>query len=283
MFFININKILVFFRIKDWIHVLGLVVLGFVCGSGWNIEFGAFILSLLIGSLHLAYGYSLNDCFDININYKFLKGKDLFPFKKAIILSLSALMINCLVCLLFFTKGLILVGLGAVLGWIYSAPPTRLKNVPVLGLFCNSMAFSVLFLMGYCVNKNFDTTSLAWTFFIFFLFLPIQLIHELNDMEEDKLKKISTTACRYGIKITLNLILFSFLILIGWALFLNYLLGTSIYLFFITIIFSILMFWSLLKRSINNRTHIKTFKLKLHARYLIILYGVGILFVLYNR
>ncbi len=277
---ININKYLIFFRIKDWVHVLGLVVLGFVCGSGWKIEFGIFILSLLIGSLHLAYGYSLNNCFDINVNYRFLKDKDIFSFKRAMLLSHYILVINCLICLFFFKRGLALVISGAVLAWIYSAPPTRLKNVPVLGLFCNSMAFGVLFLMGYCINDKLDIRSIVWTFFILILFLPVQLIHELNDIKDDRLKKINTTVSKYGVKGTLDLISFFLLILIGWALLLNYLSVTSIYLFFLTIIFSISMSCFLFKRTSKGGTYIETFKLKLQARYLVILFGIGMFFIL---
>jgi 4-hydroxybenzoate polyprenyltransferase len=266
-----------FFRVSDWIHVLGLTLLGFIFASGSDIVFRNLFLSLLISSLYLAFGYSLNDYFDIYARHRGANDTPLpVPFKKALILSLLALILNCFISLSFSIYIFWLVIAGATLAWLYSATPLRLKERPFWELICNSLGFSILFLVGFASAGAIDVQAILMTIFIFLLFLPLQLIHELNDLRQDCSKGINTTAVKFGIIISFNLIFLFLALLIGYTFILHYLLKTA-RLFWLTILFCAALAFILLRRLDRHSRRLDTRRLKLDVRYICIVYGLGVL------
>lgn len=274
------NKYLQFFRVFDWAHVLGLTILGFVYASRIKINISYLIIALLISSLYLAHGYSLNEYFDVYVYKKKNKKNyldNLMPFKTAIVSSYIVLLLNSLVSLYFSRPIFVLVLIGAFLAWLYSAPPLRLKGNSFWGLFSNSLGFSILFLLGYGSAKSIDIQAILVTSFIFFLFLPIQLIHELNDLEDDALNDIKTFAVRRGVRGTLNLTTFFLIVLMCWSYILWYFFLMPPTVFLMTILFSLALIFYLFRRFDKLSNRLNTYKFKINARYICIIYGIAIL------
>ncbi|MFD2081665.1 chlorophyll synthase [Actinopolymorpha cephalotaxi] len=97
---------------------------------------------------------------------------------------------------LIFTLGLAGV---LALGWIYSAPPVRLKGRPVWDVGCNALAVGVLGPMGgWCLTRPVweYPVSLAITGFLTAaaLYLPTVVI----DVDADRAAGVRTTAVRFG-------------------------------------------------------------------------------------
>jgi len=276
-----------FFRVFDWVHVLGLTMLGFIFASGTNINPFRFIIALLISALYLAHGYSLNECFDVIIKHKpnrrNLFSESLIPFRVTMISSYVVLFLNGGISFLFSKHIFVLVLMGAVFAWLYSVPPLRLKEKPFLGILCNSLGFSVLFLIGFSSVKTIDAQAILMTVFIFLLFLPIQLIHEINDLEDDKTEGIDTIAVKFGVRTTFYLITLFLIILIGYAYILYHLLNIMIYFLLITTFFSLALTLYLFRRFDRHSGKLNTQRLKINVRYLCIIYGMGILLSFKNR
>ncbi|MGW0232367.1 prenyltransferase [Actinopolymorpha singaporensis] len=100
---------------------------------------------------------------------------------------------------LIFTAGMAGV---LVLGWIYSAPPVRLKGRPVWDVGCNALALGVLGPMGgWALTRSVGEypVSLAITglFAGAALYLPTLAI----DVDADRAAGIRTTAVRFGLTV----------------------------------------------------------------------------------
>lgn len=253
-------------RIKDWAHLLGLTILGYIYASGGSIDFIPLSQGILIGALYLAYGYSLNEYFDrYTTNPLFLPGIALLF---AILLAYS----------LHWQTALIVI-FGAIAGFIYSARPFRAKEKRLWGLFCNAFCFAPLFLIGYSTIKNLDLEAILMAVFIWLIFLPIDLIHQLNDYSQDKEDKIKTCAVSLGIKKTIFLAVMALLFTLLWAFFLSRCSKITSLFFFITLFFLSGVLFYLLYRFVKYGNDINGYKIKLRLRYLLIAYGVSLVII----
>jgi 4-hydroxybenzoate polyprenyltransferase len=273
---------LIFFRVFDWVHILGLAILGYVYASGNEIVLNSSILIVFISALYLAHGYSLNECFD-NKCMSEVKIRDgqYIPFKKAILLSYIVLVMNIIFSFIYSLQITLLVIFGGLVAFLYSASPVRLKKIPFMGLFCNSLCFVPLFLIGYAIDRDLDLAAFLMAVFIFILFLPIDLVHQLNDFQEDEPQNLRTTAKVLGVKKTIILIGVSLIALSGWTLFLYKVKKISYFPFILTLFFSIVIIIYLLKKIIKYGTDIGKYKIKLNMRYLFIVYGLGLFTTFY--
>jgi 4-hydroxybenzoate polyprenyltransferase len=177
---------------------------------------------------------------------------------------------------------MLLVIFGGLIGFLYSAYPLRLKEIPFLGLICNSLCFTPLFIIGYLSIKSLDLKALLMTVFIFILLLPIDLIHQLNDAQVDKSKNFRTTAIACGIKKTIGLIIISLFFLNSWLLIISRYLKISHFFLFLTFCFSLWVIIYLIKKFYNYGNDISKYKIKLKLRYLFIIYGIGLLIGFYS-
>lgn len=185
MSFVIINPlrlILIFIRIKDWLHILGLAVLGAVFYYNSAIKPYHLLPGLLVSSLYLAHGFSLNNFFDVTIDQSI--GKRFLPLnpifhKRFLVISYALLFINCLISLQISQMVFWLVITGSALGVIYSAPPLRLKRHTFLNIALNSLGFSIIFLIGFFSASNDATLSvlmMSILFVLFFIPIPINTI-----------------------------------------------------------------------------------------------------------
>ena len=211
----NTLSLFAFFRTKDWLHILGLIFLGHA--YSWdNGPFFRLSLALLIGGLYLAHGYTLNDIHDGQIKISISRAA-------AFSLSLLALFFCLVLSRLISISTLFIVAAGHLSGFLYSAPPLRLKNKLWLDLIFNSLALSPLFLLGSAINNEPSLTIWAVFGLIFLYFIPIQLIHQIQDKAIDITSGQKNTFQILGIEktkniISITLILYAFTNLFLWKL-----------------------------------------------------------------
>jgi 4-hydroxybenzoate polyprenyltransferase len=172
------KRILVFYRVKEWVHMLGLVVLGYAYSqhSAGLLKLGA---TLAVGSFCLASGYSINDIYDHQVKIK-------ISHRSAMQLSLTALILSLVISWFISVPVFFITAIGHLSGMLYSARPFRFKNKLWLDLIFNSLPLANLFLIGYLPYSPLTIKPLAiFTLFLLY-FLPIQLIHEIQDQKIDQ-------------------------------------------------------------------------------------------------
>lgn len=183
-------------RIKDWLHVLGLPLLGILFASKERVFTFGSVLVFIVAALYCAHGYSVNNYFDLRYNRELPKRK----FYALLGFSYSLFILNCAIS--YYCGGpaaLSLVITGAITGFLYSAPPLRLKRSILFNLVLNSFGFALLFLIGFAaVRRQITSVSLAFTFFFGLLFIPLQLVHQISHSKEDALQGIPTLYNTHG-------------------------------------------------------------------------------------
>lgn len=174
------------FRIKDWFYITGLAYLGYFSGFG-SFLLVDFIYLSLIAILYIAHGYSLNNYFDLKINPPYSNPKTHFDIdlKAVLIISLVLGLLSIVLSLCYSASIFILVMLGSLISFLYSSRFTRLKRIPAWNIILNSSGFTVLFLIGYFINKPFSAAVLYLSVYIWIGIIPSQLIHLVahNDLE----------------------------------------------------------------------------------------------------
>lgn len=258
--------------------MLGLPVLGYFYASRATVFSDTFLAGLIVASLYLAHGYSINQCFDNRVdNSVEMPGDYSIPLNNAILLSSLIFIANLTFTLAYSIRMMPLAAFGGLIAFLYSAPPLRLKKIPFLGLFCNSLCFTPLFLIGYISVRALDLNAILKATFIFILFLPIDLIHQLNDADQDQAKGFKTTVLALGVKNAIGLMTISFLLLNAWLLVISRYMKISYFCSFATLFLSILITFYLIIKFYRYGYDISKYKIKLTTRYLFIIYGIGLL------
>jgi 4-hydroxybenzoate polyprenyltransferase len=275
------------FRIHDWVHVLGLPFLGLVYAQLDMHDFSFIsaptLLCFIASSLYMAHGYAFNESMDTIVRVEdsehALKVRENISFKTALLLSYVPLLINLILAVFFLKAILPFIAAGWLFSYLYSGRRFRFKSIVFLDLVVNAAGFSILFLIGYCSLKMQSKDSLMIAALFFFLFMPLQMVHEMTHLEQDKIDKTYTTAVRYGIAGSSVLFLISLFIFMLWSLLLWHLQILSSYVFLISLAFSIYMFL-ISKKVFQSQDYMRIQDLRIHARVSAILYGVGMFFVL---
>lgn len=280
-----IRSFFTFIRIKNWLHILGLTILGITFYSSSGLFTNNSLLGLIVSSLYLAHGFSLNNYFDITIDQYI--GKRYFPSdqisrKKFLTISYALFLINCVISSRISSIVLYLVIIGSIIGLIYSAPPFRLKRKTFLNMLLNSLGFSLIFLIGFTsVSKSITPSALMMTILFALIFIPLQIIHQISHSEADKIEKIQTIYNQYGFKITNYFFNASLILLLLWSLFIGTLYNKYIYIFYPTFLFCLSLFYFMqrTKKSIKFFPASAT-KIRLLFRIICMLYGTVIFFIL---
>jgi 4-hydroxybenzoate polyprenyltransferase len=266
-------------RFRDWSVQNGVFLLGAFFADSFLAHPLDFILaSLALSCLCLAYGYSLNEFFDVlkpQVDEASAKALHRFIY----ILLTGALLVAWFISILAFCT----VALIGITVWLHSSPPFRLKK----GLFCrfflNSLGFGLFFLAGAALDNRLSPAELAMGVFIFGLYLPLELIHVLAHMESDRSSNLPTFALVHGERKTVYL---AILILAGLITYL----GVLWWLRFATIgiaAWSILTLCALLIALVAFYKRANRYepyrKLRQQAKVICALYGVGLLVILGAR
>lgn len=269
----SLKEIILFYRVKDWLHLLGLVVLGYAYSQS-SVNALQVIAGFVVGSLYLSHGYSLNDICDNQL-------KTAISSKKALFLSVMVLILCLILSSLISLKVLFIVIVGHLGGMFYSAPPFRFKNKFLLDLVFNALSLAPLFLLGYAINGILVFKPLAVFFLFFVYFIPIQLVHQMQDCAIDIEYKHSNTFQILGIKKTkyliyATLLAYTLLSLLLWrSMILNMVASLA------SIIFAIALF-CYVHLAVKSQGKISR-NLKLDTRYVSILYGVAMVLSFYSK
>jgi 4-hydroxybenzoate polyprenyltransferase len=272
----SIKQYLSLFRANEWFHVLGLSFLGLIYASAGRLPLCTLLLCLAVSALYLAHGYAINEIFDSRSP----GSKNKPGFIPALILAFSAFLFNLFFASLLAVQTVILVILGMLLSYLYSGYPLRLKEVPVVELVLNAAGFCLLFLIGYSAIKPLTPEASAIGSLFFILFFPLQLIHELGHLENDKEHRIHTTVAKFGIKKSVYFIVYSLVFLPLWAAVICRQAKIPFSLFLLSAVYSGILIRRAYSCLSTGNFSLTGNKLRIYARYLTVLYGAGIMLIL---
>lgn len=200
----NLNSYLKLLRVKDWRGYFLLGIFGFLISKGFLFPLSHIILFFLIGFLLLAFGFSVNDCFDIKEDScqkeKEIIVKREINFKKSLFFSISLGILALILSAFFGIKVFIFSLISALIGFFYSAPPLRFKSKPFLDLISHGFFAGVLiFFFPLIVFKvNLDLIHYLIALPVFYLSIIAELRNHLEDFLSDKLAGLKTTVCFFG-------------------------------------------------------------------------------------
>jgi len=175
---------------------------------------GAFALSDLglmgLLSLMAAGGYYLNQVYDIdgdsfNNKLGFIEREIISAKTMHLLFILLSVVTIGLSYLYSFTTFVIFVQL-FLLSYLYSAPPFRLKDRPISGLFANAYAFGIvvpLAIMPDLGNHNNGLLGRENPFYFFFAVAAIYLLTTIPDRRGDRLVGKKTIAVVLGPRLTI--------------------------------------------------------------------------------
>lgn len=177
------------------------------------IGLGLFMLSMFLTA---GFGYWINDWFDIKLDKmakktNYLFGKSiLFKITGATLLALSGIFFWFSTAPSWYaTIGFFLFHFFLIL---YSIPPFRLKNNPILGPICDIHYGHVLVVFVPVLYLHSDLTGLDWSCIALVYSLCFIkgarniLLHQLDDRKGDKLVKLNSFPNQFGALFTLRII-----------------------------------------------------------------------------
>jgi len=164
----------------------------------------------------------VNDIYDIDSDTKnprknnFWLGTalDRKNIKKATLASLVGFVITLLAGLFTLNlENIIWLSIGLIFGFIYSVPPIRLKERPVIGLPSYAVGFLSAYFMGFSFNGSFfEAGWKPWVLSL--LVVALGCIAFLADYSADLLAKQKTIATRLGRRLTSVIAQFSYIIVL---------------------------------------------------------------------
>ncbi len=224
-----------FYRIKDWPHLLGLILLGYAA-AGERTHYGPLLAALIAGFFYLAHGYSINDIYDRQVRIAVDR-------KQALLLSLAPLVFCLIIAGLISPGALLAAALGHISGMFYSVRPFRFKNKVLFDLVFNGLSLTPLFLLGYAAAHTPDARAFGFFFLFFLYFIPVQLVHEIQDSAADQADLQSNTLQALGPQKTAALIRAASVLYALWALRLWETRSLGPVSFFLTVVFAAVLFF----------------------------------------
>lgn len=206
-----------FYRVKDWIKNLGVPIIGFLITSQINTNL---FLIIFATSLILSYAYSINNLFDFLIdgekNYIYYLSKKKISKRKLMLLCFLPFLLFFLIYFYLPTWSSILGFFCFLLSSLYSFPKVRLKNYWLPSLLVNSLGLGILlFLFGFFFGNTKITVDSIIFMVIFFLHvLSLDIIHKIAHRKMDKKFGIKTFPQIFGIRKSLQCIIYLQLIVI---------------------------------------------------------------------
>jgi 4-hydroxybenzoate polyprenyltransferase len=205
---VGLDFLLKFYRVPDWIKVLGLVLIP--C-----LFFKALITDTLklifITSLLLAYAFSINDFFDFKCRGEKNLVGEIYKERKNISVLLLLIPSFMLICFSAVTFPTFLFRIFFILDFLifsfYSIPPFRLRDRKIIDVLSNSLMFPLILLYSYFYfTVSLSLFILLLFLSLFFYFLVSEIIHEIAHSKKDRLTGRITTAAWLGRKHSIKLI-----------------------------------------------------------------------------
>lgn len=216
------------FRVHNWRAYAGMAALGLVQNLGSlalqnNIsEVLKFIITV---AFYLAFSFSINNCFDANcdalqkeklVNNPVARGS--ISFKESLILSLCMAVAGLLLAYLWFRSCFLPYFSLVLLAGTYSAPPLRLKSIPLVDLISHGLFFgALLYFYGHIVaSGNLSYEAILIGMLIFIYSATLELRNHIEDIQTDLSSGTRTTACWLGYEKSRRLL--EALLLLHWLL-----------------------------------------------------------------
>ena len=193
-------------RIRDWRAYFLIALFGFLFSKGFLFPLKEIIIFWTIVFLLLAFGFSVNDCFDTKEDKYHLEKENLLVTKKisfpqGLVFSVSLGILGLALSSFFGLRVFLFCLLAFLLGFFYSAPPIRFKGRPFLdlishGLFAGALIF---FFPVLIFDKNLNFLHYLISFSFFYLSAMAELRNHLEDYKTDKKAGLKTvvTILRY--------------------------------------------------------------------------------------
>lgn len=218
-----LKSLLQIFRLKDWWNyifppILGIAYLGVLLNQSelkmvW-FKLLMFFISFLFTA---AFGFFLNDIFDIDIDRKVRKINFVRRFSKSTrVLMIIIVVVGSIIPWIYLNHrlGFIIFIFQMILLIVYSSPPIRLKNFPVLSVITDAFYSSflpsiiaVLLFVPVLLNLNHYNYGLSLLLIVmFFRGLRNILIHHIIDSRYDKHINTGNFALKFGIKKSMSII-----------------------------------------------------------------------------
>lgn len=192
-------------RIKDWRAYVLIALFGFLASEGFLSPIKEIIIFWFIILFFLAFGFSINDCFDtkeddLDKNKEKLVISREITFKNGLAFSVFFAVSGLLLTLKFGQKALFFTLITVLLTLFYSAPPFRFKSKPFLdlishGFFAGALIFFLPFLI---FNKSPVFFHYLIAFAVFWISITLEIRNHLEDYKNDKEAGLKTTVCYLG-------------------------------------------------------------------------------------
>lgn len=210
MMFKNLKTIFKLLRVKDWRAYFSLLVFGFIMAEGFLFPLSDIILFFSIGLLFLAFGFSINDFFDVKEDKEKNNNEINFPVqnKKNFLLSIFLGLLGLSLSALFGLKVFLFTLTTELIGFFYSAPPLRMKSRPFLDLISHGLFAGALIFIFPLLIFTPQLTLLHYliAFSIFYLSVMLEMRNHLEDYQSDYRAGLRTTVCFLGYKNSENLL-----------------------------------------------------------------------------
>jgi len=204
---INFKSFLKYYRMKDWRAYFSLGVFGFVVAQGFLSPLLDIAFFFIISVLLLAFGFSVNNFFDVEEDRE--KGETinlLVQNKKNFLFSISPGILALFLSIYFGLNVFLFILVAGLIGFFYSAPPLRMKSKPFLDLISHGFFAGALIFIFPLLIFSPELTLLHYliAFSIFYLSAMLETRNHLEDYQSDLRAGLQTTVCFLGYKNSAN-------------------------------------------------------------------------------
>lgn len=202
---INLKAYFNLLRVKEWRGFFLIALFGFFVAKGFLFPLKEIILFFAMILLLLAFGFSINDCFDTKEDkYKEeiknpIVRKEM-SFKESFLLALLSGVLGLTLSVILGFKVFLLCLAAVLTCFFYSAPPFRLKSRPVVDLISHGLfAGAFIFLLPLVAfQEKLSLIYYLMAFSVFYLSVTLELRNHLEDYKTDKEAGLKTTVCVLG-------------------------------------------------------------------------------------
>ena len=192
-------------RIKDWRGYFLIGTLGFVISKGFLFPIRDIIIFYALSFLLLAFGFSINDCFDTKEDRLDKDKKNPIALKKislrnGLIFSILLAVLGLALSTVFGMKVFLFCLVSILIGFFYSSPPLRMKSRPWFDLVSHGLfAGALLFLIPVLIfSKELTKFHYLIALSIFYFSVILELRNHIEDYEIDKEAGLNTTVVFLG-------------------------------------------------------------------------------------
>jgi len=203
---LNIESLLRLTRADEYLKVLFLVFPLIFLISPQNLFTYKSIVVFLANLFLTAFSYTFNDIEDAEDDYhdtvkrarNTITSKELTKnqsYSFSLLLLFTGLILLYFISPIVFILGLVL----ALIGFLYSWKPVRLKAIPIIDLISHVVFLGALqFLVTYLAFRSLDLLVIPFLMIIIPYSLMNQISGELTDFKVDKTTKINNTVQKFG-------------------------------------------------------------------------------------